>query len=211
MAGPTPTRQRLIDEGLRLFARQGFDATSVGEIEAAAALQPRRGALYKHFPSKQALLEAALRAYVDRAATGAAQLDALEPGALVEADRELLRTLVAGFGRWFLDEMDRLEDITRVLEHDGARLAEITAEVKANLVDLSYRSAAAVITAAAPEADDPEAIAVIILGTLVALRRTAWTFGSPPLGIDDDRALATWADVTLAAFDALRDRGNPGR
>ena len=48
MTEPGSTRQRLLDEGMRLFAERGFRATGVGDIEAAAGLQPRRGALYKH-------------------------------------------------------------------------------------------------------------------------------------------------------------------
>jgi AcrR family transcriptional regulator len=204
MAGPAPTRQRLIDVGMRLFADQGFRATSVGDIEAAAGLQPRRGALYKHFPSKSALLQAAVRSYLDSASTGATQLSRLDLSGAVGPDRAVLRTIVLGLGRWFLDEMDRLRDLTRVLEHDGQRLAEVTAEIKTDIVDLSYRSAAPLIVAIAPEARDPEATALLVLGPLVALRRTAWTFGSPPLGIDDDRALAAWADLTLAALDPGR-------
>src|ERR1700712_2380850 len=111
MAQPTPTRQRLLDEGMRLFAERGFRATAVGDIEAAAGLQPRRGALYKHFPSKQALLEAAVRSHLDRAAAGADLIGALDLGAL-GADRTQLLPIVAGLGRWFLAEMDRMKDLT---------------------------------------------------------------------------------------------------
>jgi AcrR family transcriptional regulator len=204
MAEPAPTRQRLIDEGMRLFAERGFRATSVGHIEAAAGLQPRRGALYKHFPSKHALLEAAVRAHLDSAATGATQISQLDLTAL-GADRALLGTIVVGLGRWFLDEMDRMKDLTRVLEHDGQRMGELTGEVKTNIVDLSYHAATRLIATLTPEARDPEATAVLILGALVALRRTAWTFGSPPLDIDDDRALAAWAELTLVTLDPARD------
>lgn len=186
---------------MRLFAERGFRATAVGDIEAAVGLQPRRGALYKHFPSKHALLEAAVQAYLDRAAVGATEISELDLSAL-GADRTLLRPILLGLGRWFLDEMDRLKDLTLVLEHDGRRMGDLTAEVKTNIVDLSYRTATRLIAALAPEAQDPEATAVLVLGTLVALRRTAWTFGTPPLDIDDDRALRAWTDVILATLDA---------
>lgn len=205
VAQPTPTRQRLIDEGMQLFAQRGFHATSVGDIEAAVGLQPRRGALYKHFPSKHALLEAALRTYLDSAAAGAARLGELDLTSVAETDRSLLQPMMMGLGRWFLDEMDRLEGLTRVLEHDGRRLAAVIVEVKTNIVDLSYQSAAALISAVAPEANDPEATAVLLLGALVALRRTAWTFGSAALGIDDDRVLTAWAELTVATLGALPD------
>ncbi len=205
MAEPAPTRQRLLEEGMRLIAERGFRATAVGDIEAAAGLQPRRGALYKHFPTKQALLEAAVRTHLDSAATGATQINELHRTSALEADRALLRPIVLGLGRWFLDEMDRLKDLTRVLEHEGQRMADLTVEVKNNIVDLSYRTAASLIAAVQPEAQDPEATAFLVLGPLVTLRRAAWTFGSPPLDIDDDRALTAWTELTLVTLDAGRD------
>ena len=182
---------------MRLFAERGFKATSVGDIEAAVGLQPRRGALYKHFASKQALLEAAVREDLERAGTGATQLDDLQ---LAVDDPDALRAVVLALGHWFLAEMDRLRDLTLVVEHDGQRMVDLTTAVKADMVDLSYRSAAAVITAAAPGVRDPEATAVVLLGALVAVRRTAWTFGSPPLDLDDDRVLATWADLVVGVL-----------
>ena len=55
-----PTRERILDNALRLFAERGYEATSIGEIEVAAGLVPRSGALYKHFASKRALIDVAL-------------------------------------------------------------------------------------------------------------------------------------------------------
>ena len=200
MAERTSTRQRLLDEGMRLLAARGFRATAVGDIEAAAGLQPRRGALYKHFPSKQALLEQAVRSHLERAAVDAAAIGDVGIPDEVWSDRAQRRLVVTGLGRWFLDEMDRLEDLTRVVEHDGPRLPALVVEVRAGMVDLSYRTATRVIAAVAPHVEDPEATSVVVLGPLVALRRTAWTFGAPPLGIDDDRALAAWTDVVLTTL-----------
>jgi AcrR family transcriptional regulator len=188
---------------MRLFAERGFRATAVGDIEAAAGLRPRRGALYKHFPSKQALLEAAVRNHLEDAASGATEIGDLDLAALA-ADATQLRAVVGGLGRWFLTEMDRMEDLTRVVEHEGRRMGDLTAALKSDVVDLSYRTAARVIAAIAPDAPDPDATAVVLLGTLVALRRTAWTFGSAPLFIDDDRALTTWTEVILATVHAGR-------
>jgi AcrR family transcriptional regulator len=190
---------------MRLFAERGFQATGVGDIEAAVGLQPRRGALYKHFPSKQALLEAALREHLRSASGGAGELGSI-PAASVD------REVVLALGRWFLDEMDGLRDLTLIIEHEGRRMAELTAEVKTDIVDLSYRTAARMISAAVPETRDPEAVALMILGPLVALRRTAWTFGSRPVGLDDERVLNVWADSMLVALgnvtaDATGARG----
>jgi AcrR family transcriptional regulator len=196
----TPTRQRLIAEGMRLFAVRGFRDTPVGDVETAAGLQPRRGGLYKHFATKQALLEAAVRSHIDSAEAGAIEIGGLDFTDATRIEPAILRPIVAALGRWFLDEMDRMKDLTRVLEHDGDRMEDLLVEVKNHVVDLSYRTATRLISAALPDAADPEALAVVLLGPLVALRRTTWTFASPPLGIDDNRALTAWTDLALAVL-----------
>ena len=70
MARTTPgvTRRRILDEAVRLFATRGYDATSVADIQTACGLNPGSGALYKHFPSKAALLEAAVHDNLERLA-----------------------------------------------------------------------------------------------------------------------------------------------
>ncbi len=52
------TREKLLEAAVRLFARQGFSATSIRALasEAGVAL----GLLYHYFPSKEAVLEALL-------------------------------------------------------------------------------------------------------------------------------------------------------
>ena len=69
--------------------------------------------------------------------------------------------------RLFLDAMDRMETLTRLLEHDAQRLPELTATVKEEVVDLSYRAAARAIASVAPELADVDAIAIVTLGSLV--------------------------------------------
>jgi AcrR family transcriptional regulator len=49
---------RLLDAAARLFARFGFDKTSVDEIASAAGVS--KGAVYLHWPSKFSLFEAVL-------------------------------------------------------------------------------------------------------------------------------------------------------
>jgi AcrR family transcriptional regulator len=47
------TRERLVESARTIFARQGYDATSVAELCERAEVS--KGAFYHHFPSKQAL------------------------------------------------------------------------------------------------------------------------------------------------------------
>lgn len=49
----------ILDAALRLFTAQGFAATKVDDVAAAAGLS--KGAVYLYFPSKEALLEALVR------------------------------------------------------------------------------------------------------------------------------------------------------
>jgi AcrR family transcriptional regulator len=199
MARRNDTRQRLLEAGMALFAERGFGATSVADVEKAVGLQPRRGGLYKHFASKHDLLEAAVREHLADAeslARRVGELDVTE----IEMTADGLRPIVEALARMFLAEMDRLEALTRVLEHDGQRLGELTRELKAQMVDMSYRALAALIAAGAPWIEDPDATAVVFLTPLVALRRTAWTFGAAPLDLDDDRFLQAYVTAVVIAL-----------
>ncbi|MFE7574644.1 ScbR family autoregulator-binding transcription factor [Streptomyces sp. NPDC057521] len=70
------TRRRLVDAAAELFTRSGYASATLGQIAAAAGVT--KGALYFHFPSKEALADAValhgrtlLGAFLDeRRATG---------------------------------------------------------------------------------------------------------------------------------------------
>lgn len=190
---------------MALFAERGFDATSVADIEVAVGLQPRRGGLYKHFANKHDLLDAAVRQHLEQASSIARDFDELDVTGMT-SEPSSLRPLLVVLGRVFLQAMDDLEALTRVLEHDASRLPALTAAVKEDAVDLSYRTAARLVAAFAPRVTDPDASAVVILGSLVALRRTTWTFGTAALSMDDDRFLRTWADLTVGGLNAANER-----
>jgi len=61
------TKTRILRAGVSLFADQGYDGVSVGEIEAEAGLTPRAGGFYRHFKSKEELLLAILKAEINSA------------------------------------------------------------------------------------------------------------------------------------------------
>jgi AcrR family transcriptional regulator len=192
-----PTKQRLLDAGVRLFAEKGFRETTVGEVEAAAGLEPRRGALYRHFPSKEALLEAALERHLQSLDDAEITVDQLPVGDV--------RAEALMFGQWLIAELDRERAIVRILEQDGDRLVELRDGFRRSLVDAGYVAAAAMArrwvgTRAA--AADVETATVVLMGALVNYRRSTWTFGATPLGIDEDRFLSSWADLVTQAVGA---------
>jgi TetR/AcrR family transcriptional regulator, transcriptional repressor for nem operon len=57
------TRQRLLDEAEYLVIEQGFAATSVDQVIAAA--NSSKGAFFNHFPTKQALAAALIQRYAE--------------------------------------------------------------------------------------------------------------------------------------------------
>ncbi|HEX2436247.1 MAG TPA: helix-turn-helix domain-containing protein, partial [Solirubrobacterales bacterium] len=59
------TSERILDAAMQLFAERGYRGTSVGEIERAAGLAPRSGALYKHFEGKEDVLERAIERHLE--------------------------------------------------------------------------------------------------------------------------------------------------
>lgn len=104
------TRDRLLDVALELFARQGFAATTVRQIGAAAGISDT--ALYGHFPGKQALYDALF----NQAGPVSSRTPALDPDEIAAAEpRAAIRALVEqAWAEWssprarqFLDVMLR--------------------------------------------------------------------------------------------------------
>ena len=193
--GSAATRAQLIDATLALVAERGFAGVSVGDIEAAAGLAPRSGALYHYFDSKLAALEAAVDAHVRAvAAVG----DEVGEGP-AEPD-------VADIGRWLLDELDRERTLTHVVEREGERLPELRERMRDGVSERGYRMAASFVRewVEGDPAADHEALAVLVVGALVNVRRSTWTFGAPPLDVDDDRIVATLTWLV----DAVRAAGS---
>ncbi|QEL64652.1 transcriptional regulator, TetR family [Oryzomicrobium terrae] len=83
-------RPQLVETALRLFYRQGFHATGVDQLAREAGVTKKT--LYNHFPTKEALVLAALRlrdedfrARMERAVHGAKVAAGSPPGALAAA------------------------------------------------------------------------------------------------------------------------------
>jgi len=101
------TRSQLIEAGRALFVEKGYAETGTPEIVAAAGLT--RGALYHHFPDKQALFRAIV---VEESRLIAGEIDAASPRSTPARE-----ALIAG-GRAFLSAMGE-RGRTRLLLLDG--------------------------------------------------------------------------------------------
>ena len=171
-------RQQIIDAAMQCFGDKGYSATTMADIEAAAGLVPRTGGTYRHFTSKQAILEAAIG---DELAVNDEVL-APVPTSLEDAARDALA------------QLDRQRNLTRVLFRDLDQFPELLTEVVERLIRGPYRLVAERTNAVAPDIDG-EAIAAIMVGALVNYKVIEAMVGERPGGVDEARLVDAWAHV----------------
>lgn len=202
---PIPTRERILQVARRLFAERGYRGTSVGDIESAAGLAPRAGGLYKHFPSKEALLRAVMAQHADA-------VDAFDAG-LPTLDLGDLRAEVTLVGRWGLAELRQEHELTRIVMKEGERFPELRTAFKELIVGRGHRLGTQWIKARAQRLgvrlEDPAALAAVLVDALVGYTLEEVLVGPSPAGVDDERFLAAWIDATTTLIrTAIDDRSD---
>jgi AcrR family transcriptional regulator len=189
--GEETTRQRIVGEAIRLFAERGYRGTTVGEIEAAAGLAPRSGGLYKHFRSKEEVLQAAIEKHVSEIENVRSAMELMPLG-----DPRSELTLVA---RWTLQELKEEQELMRVIQKDGDQFPELVADVHERIVNRGYEEARKLIARLAEQSgvnvSNTDALAAVALGALVAYRVEERMFGVPPGGVSEDDFIDAWVDL----------------
>ena len=132
------TRQRIQRQAIRLFAEQGYDATTVNEVAAAAGVAAMT--VYRNFPTKEDLV-----LYDDFDQVAAATITEL-PATGSLADR-IARTMLATFELAIAHDRDFL--LTRL------RLMISTPALQARHLDSQYRLQEAFVTAIRAGSTDP--------------------------------------------------------
>lgn len=192
------TRDRLIDEAMRLFSEQGYRATSIVQIEAAAGLAPGAGGLYHHFRSKEQLLEAGIDRQLDR-------MSALRDIRQIFEGLTDLRSELTVFGRYTLGVIDEEAQLLRIVSSELRDRPRKLAETFAALVEDTYTGMAAWIRRRVPSAaeHDAEAVAAVALNSLFAHRTMRHLFDVQPLALDDDRVIGEWVTMVAARIETL--------
>jgi AcrR family transcriptional regulator len=184
------TRERIVTEAMRLFAAQGFRGTTVGEIEKAAGLVPRSGGLYKHFRSKEEVLEAGIERHVS-------EIELIEP-ALEMLPLGDPRADLMLIGRWTLEELGSEMPLMKVVQKDGGRFPELVAKVSERIIARGHRQGVAVVGRLFGDVLDERevaALASLALGALVGYRIEEAMFGPRPVNEED--YLAAWVDLLV--------------
>jgi AcrR family transcriptional regulator len=191
---PRTTPERIVDAGIELFSDQGFKGTTVGELERAAGLTPRAGALYKHFPSKEAVLEAAFERHV---AEIEALHSAIELMPLGDLRAEL--TLLTRFG---MQTLVRERALRRIVITEGDRFPELKRRYQERIVDRSYEEVMGFISLKIGAGEFPDcdvaAVAVVMVGSLLGYSIEYDVFGRHPAGVDEDRFIEAVVDAAMA-------------
>jgi AcrR family transcriptional regulator len=178
---------------LRLFAERGYHGTSVGDIEAAAGLSPRSGALYKHFASKAAVLEAAM----EQRRRSFEQVDLL----LELVPFGDLRSELTVMARFALEEIGAQQQLVKVIMKEGDRFPQLRDEFHERLVqrgwDATLRWWRARCRHHGVSEGDAEAQMVVLFGPLIFHPLMLTLFAQPPAEVDEDRLVAAWVDAAL--------------
>jgi AcrR family transcriptional regulator len=191
------TRERIIDEALRLFAERGYAATSVAEIEAASGLSPGAGGLYRHFKSKYEVLAAAMNEHATRTraqiAEALAEVHAV--GSAVAVEERLAHLCRSG-----LAKVREESELTRVFFRDLSQFPELVDVVREGLLQPMFDSITTWFEAQPEyrEADlDWSGIGAVLGGAVVHYRLFEETVGEPPGRADRDRFVASWVRLAL--------------
>jgi AcrR family transcriptional regulator len=180
---------------MALFAERGFDGTSVGEIERAAGLAARSGALYQYFKGgKEELLRATIERELEAIDELGSVLDMLPLG-----DLQAELTLMA---RWNLASLERRSQLSRFVRRDAARLpTDLRETLYDRLVDQPYGLVVDWLRERLPDTDrapDLYPLALILVEPMGSYRSIRQTFGRVPDDIDDERFVAAWVQTALA-------------
>jgi AcrR family transcriptional regulator len=188
------TRDRIVVEAMRLFADNGYEGTSVANIEAAAGLAKGSGGLYKHFESKRAVLVEG----VSRLLAAGGDLRAIlgHPSAAPVGLPEMLRRLAkAG-----LDRLEQERDFNRVLVRDLDRFPDLLERARDEEIALNHRQLTAWLTAqAGTRRRDWSAIAAVLIGATAHYWLLRDIFGGEhPTGVSESAYIDAMSDLAAA-------------
>lgn len=189
-----PTRDRIVDEAMRLFAENGFRGASVAQIEAAAGLSPGSGGLYHHFNSKEEVLVTGIRRHLER-------LDVLRQVRQILGDLGDRRAELSVTARYFLAELDSQSELLQILLSEVRRRPQLLTEAVDRLIASTFESFADWLRqAAGPELDVERAsvIATLALGSLLSNRLLKNVVGVSATSVDDDALVSAWVDMVNA-------------
>jgi AcrR family transcriptional regulator len=190
--GRSPAAERILRAAMRLFAEHGYERTSIADIQAAAGLAPGSGALYKHFPSKEAVLAAGMEDFIAGAERARALIRSV-PGTPEDA--------LAVLGRAAMQMLDDDREVLRIVYRELEQFPALRDEVRERRMQSTYATIADWLRDRSARGelrvDDPEATAAVLLGAVTSFKVFQVLLGDAPAGLDDERFVRAWLRVML--------------
>ncbi len=176
----TQTKQRILKEAQRLFARQGYDATTTRDLAQAAAIA--EGTLFRHFPNKKAILiEVATQGWVD-----------ILTDLLTELSEMGSYKAVAQVMRRRMFKMQESADLMRVCFMEAQFHPELQAQIQSEVIDKMTDVAEAFFETAMQKGIyrpmNPKVVARIFLGMFAVAgfsHETLVAPGAPPQALQE--------------------------
>jgi AcrR family transcriptional regulator len=192
----SPARQRLVDAAARLFAARGFAATSVADIQQACGLTGGSGALYKHFPSKRALLDEVVGVHLATMRAGHVAFAEQVPDDVEDALGYIVDSV------WTRMRSDRavLRVLLRDLDDFPELLERVWAEIRTNVYDVLTTWITKETERGTMRVDDPAATAAVLLSSLTYLPILHALIGHTPGDVDAERFGKAWVQHALATL-----------
>jgi AcrR family transcriptional regulator len=189
----TDTRRRVLDAALAGFLDDGYDQTTIADIRSRSEVS--NGALFHHFPTKDAIADALFVEAIASFHEGLWELMARKPRSL----RSAVRGVIEHQLRWIQEHPDlaRFVYMRGHLDWDSAGGSEVE--------ELNRRIAAAIREWMAPPIERGEirprsmlVISAIVTGPAhaIAQRWLAGQLESPPTAFVDELADAAWAGLS---------------
>lgn len=200
------TRDRILAAAMQLFGEQGYAGTRVGQIEAAAGLSRGAGGLYRHFPSKRAILEAGISRAIETGTDLVGLID--DPAALSALPFEGRLLVVAQAG---LRRLEHDRDLNRLVCRDLAQFPDLLNKVRDEEIVRTFKAFAAWLRHQ-PETEsrtdvDWDGVAAVLIGATFHHWFLRDTFRSHPTAIEEDRYVRAAVALTTALVDNVdRDR-----
>lgn len=197
------TRALLMEAGLNLFSRKGFDGVAVGELEEAVGLKAGSGSFYRHFADKEALLKAIMEREIEQAR----QRRASEQNALADPGNDI-RTALAGQFRLTLQGLRENAERINLLSRGAEHFPALRRELRKSLVQDALQAVSAVYRARMQAGElveaDPQALAAVVQSALYGYVSAEAAFGKPSNPQASEEALIE--TLLLMLVRPVRDR-----
>ena len=184
------TKERLLDEAMRLFGERGYDATPVAEIERSAGLTPGAGGLFHHFRTKEEVLVVGINRQLARLEAVRQIRGAVPPLGNLRAEL----TLVA---RYVFLALEEEQELLRVLISESRQRPHLLAGAVDQVVRGTFNEFASLLG----RSGGTEVGAALALGSLVAFASAELLLGQPPVDADREEVIATWVEMVMRLIE----------